>query len=106
MRRLPEATLDPFRSIDGRLEATFALFRFEPTGRGLVDWAVAQTGLDDPLSRFNRHELESFFERWRGERDAHLGRLLAEAPPGTADRLLGGAPPAARRAVKRVGAVR
>jgi hypothetical protein len=103
MRQLPEAAGDPFASPRRRVEATLALYRFDRSGRGIVDWAVAQTGLDDPLSRFNRHELERFFDRWAAERDAHLSRLLHEAglPPRELDELIAKAPPAAARAAGR-----
>ena len=79
MLELPEPCTDPFRSIASRIESTLELYRFDTSGRGLVDWAVAQTGLDDPLSRFNRHELEQHFTKWAGERDRHLARMVFEA---------------------------
>ena len=44
----------------------------------LLDWAVAQSGLDDPLSRFNRTELESFYKDWARDRDVALHRLVTE----------------------------
>ena len=108
MIRLPEGVSDPFRSPERRIALTLELYRFEPTGRSLIDWAVAQTGLNDPLSRFNRHELEQFFDRWAFERDAHLNRLLAEesVPISELDRLLDASPPAARVAVRRTQPVR
>ena len=43
---------DPFNSLAKRLRACLDLYRFEQTDRGLIDWAVAQSGLSDPLSRF------------------------------------------------------
>ena len=55
---LSERVRDPFRPVEERLRACLDLFRFDRTGRGLVEWAVAQSGLDDPLSRFTRHELD------------------------------------------------
>jgi hypothetical protein len=78
MAVLPERVTDPFRSIEQRVELTLELYRFDTSGRALMDWAVAQTALDDPLSKFNRHELEQFFERWALERDRNLVRLLKE----------------------------
>lgn len=103
MRELPEAACDPFASPQRRLEATLALYRFARTGHGLVAWAVAQTGLEDPLTRFNRHELEHFFDRWATERDAHLSRLIAESgfTGRELDELMAKAPPAALRAAGR-----
>jgi hypothetical protein len=69
-----------------------------------VDWAVAQTGLDDPLSRFSRQELEQHFSRYVTERDAHLGRLLAETRNDmpTINAALENTPPAALDAARRI----
>ncbi len=103
MRVLPESARDPFASGRRRIEATLLLYRFDRTGHGLIDWAIAQTGLEDPLTRFNRHELERFFDRWAAERDTHLSRLVAESnlPASELDPLLAKAPAAALRAVGR-----
>ncbi|MCH2134810.1 MAG: DUF3553 domain-containing protein [Phycisphaerales bacterium] len=79
MLAIPEPCRDPFTTLESRIKSTVGLYRFDGGGRGLVDWAVAQTGLSDPLSRFNRHELEEHFSRWTGEREAHLQKLLREA---------------------------
>jgi len=79
MTAIPEPATDPFSSLEARLSATFALYRFDPTGRSLIDWAAAQSGLTDPLSRFNRHELEELFNRFAAKRDEHLKSLLGEA---------------------------
>ncbi len=100
---LPEPCRDPFRALAARIESTCDLYRFQPSGRSLVDWAVAQTGLDDPLSRFNRQELETHFRKWAAERDQHLARLVYEArQKGEAtDRLLAAAPEEARTAALR-----
>lgn len=95
---------DPFSSLRERLTVTLDLYRFERTGRSLVDWAVAQSGLDDPLSRFTRHELELMFDQWASGREEHLAKLLAEARSDRRliDELLRSAPPGAREAVRRV----
>ena len=107
MIELPEEVRDRFNGLRHRLTFMLSLYRFDRTAHSLVDWAVAQTGLDDPLSRFNRHELEQFFDRWAFERDAHLGRLMREA--GGNQRLLESvlaeALPAAKKAAKRFIAV-
>ena len=79
MATLPEDARDPFCSVRERLERTARLFRFDGSARSLVDWAVMQTGLDDPLSRFSRQELEQHFERWAQERDRHFRLLHDEA---------------------------
>jgi hypothetical protein len=108
MIKLPDVVSDPFRSLRQRVVDMLDLYRFDRSGRGLVDWAVAQTGLDDPLSRFNRHELEQFFDRWAYERDAHLARLLQElnADERELEELLNRVTARARDVVKRLGVVR
>ena len=69
-----------------------------------MDWAVAQTGLDDPLSRFTRHELEQHFDRWAYEREQHLSKLLQEArlEPATVNNALKNALPSAQSAVRKL----
>jgi len=108
MVAIPEVARDPFRSLDQRLRCTLDLYRFQREGAGLIDWAIAQTGLADPMSRFNRHELEQYFDRWSVERDAHLGRLLQEAREHREDvsALLRSAPASASRALRRYDARR
>ena len=104
MAQLPESTRDPFASLASRIKATFALYRFTERGSTILDWAAMQTGLTDPLTRFNRHELESFFKRFASERDAHLRKLVFEAkkrPTPETERLLAEAPPSARDALRR-----
>jgi len=103
----PEAH-DPFMSLEKRLEACLDLYRFDRTGRSIIDWAVAQSGLADPLSRFTRHELEVLFDQWAAQRDEHMGRLLQEAKvdPGAVAKLIKSAPPRARDAVRRLTAAR
>jgi hypothetical protein len=103
----PEAC-DPFMSLQKRLEACLDLYRFDRTGRSLLDWAVAQSGLTDPLSRFTRHELEVLFDQWAAQRDEHLGRLLQEVKvePKMVAKLVESAPAGARDAVRRLTAVR
>jgi hypothetical protein len=110
MTTLPEEIRDPFNPFAKRLAATLNLYRFNRTGRALVDWAVAQSGLKDPLSRFSRQELEQLFDRWSHELDGHLAKLLNSATSAgdrnTARELLRSAPPAARTAIKRATALR
>lgn len=78
MAKLPEPATDPFSSPQKRLKATLALYRFGRTGGSLIDWAAAQTRLKDPLSRFNRHEIELFFDRFAQARDEHLRNMVRE----------------------------
>jgi hypothetical protein len=108
MLGLPMAVRDVFRPLESRLKVLLDLYRFDRSGRGLVDWAVAQSGLDDPLTRFNRHELEQLFDRWVHERDAQLAKLAQEATesPGLVRKLLEQAPPAARVALQRLSVAR
>ena len=79
MLAIPEPCRDPFRSLEDRVRSTVELYRFDNGGKGLIDWAVMQTGLDDPLVRFNRHELEEHFKRWSHEREPFIRKLMNEA---------------------------
>lgn len=73
---LPTPMTDPFASLAQRLEATADSYRFSTDPRSLIDWASAQTGLDDPLSKYTRSELEQAFPRFARDRDAHLKNLV------------------------------
>lgn len=111
MVALPAAASDPFLSLERRLECILGLYRFEAVGGKLIDWAVAQSGLDDPLSRFNRHELEAFFTRFAYDRDLALLRLVQEAKKnpligGTIEERLAKAPTAAQKVLRRLSAAR
>ena len=111
MTGLPPEVRDPFNLLRRRLVLTLDLYRFERSSRALMDWAVAQSGLVDPLTHFTRHELEQLFERWARERDVHLGRLLQQSRRDLKlaqelDELVAAAPPGAREAVRRVTAAR
>lgn len=109
MISLPEGATDPFKSKRSRLEHTLGLYRFTGSGASLVDWAAMQSGLPDPLSRFNRHELEQFFERFRQTLEVHARRLVAdlrkEDPLAMAE-LARSAPAPAQQALKRLTASR
>lgn len=102
---IPEQARDRFNSIKSRLRFTFDLYRFDRSGKGLMDWAVAQSGLDDPLSTFTRHELEVKFDRWTATRDDHLKSLLSdeECSEAIVRELLPQAPAKAAEAVRRLG---
>jgi hypothetical protein len=105
MAKLPDPATDPFSTPLDRLKATLNLYRFQPTGGSLLDWAAMQSGLSDPLSRFNRHELEKFFESFVISRDGHLRKTLAEArkaDPNGAGALVKQAPAAAQQALRRI----
>ncbi len=108
LQAIPEAATDPFSGIRSRVKATFELYRFDQSGKGLMDWAIAQTGIEDPLSTYTRHELEEKFDRWVASRDDHLRCLLAddECTPEIVRELLVEAPAAAQQAVQRISARR
>lgn len=78
MLKLPDACTDPFQPPRVRIESTAKLYRFNEHGGSLIDWAAAQSGLKDPMTRFNRHELEDLFKRWAMVRDEHLKKLVWE----------------------------
>lgn len=78
MTRLPEEATDPFVSLAKRLSATLGCYRFGDTSGSLLDWACVQTGLRDPLSRFNRHELEQWYTKFKIEADDHLKKLCRD----------------------------
>lgn len=108
MTSLPDRAADPFLSAKGRLEFIYGLYRFNRNGGSLIEWAIAQSGLDDPMSRFNRHELEQFFDRWSWERDRILARTLDECRKSgeQIEILLKQAPAAARRGFKKAAPAR
>ncbi len=100
---LPEAATDPFSSLEARLRSTLDLYRFSDSGSSLLAWASAQTGLSDPLSRLNRHELELAFRKFQILLDRHLSELTSQARRSGVqlDAILASAPPEARRALQR-----
>jgi len=103
MLRLPENATDPFISIRRRVETTLNLYKYGESSGGLLDWAAIQTGLKDPLSRFNRHELEQWWDRFRIEADTHLKKLLRDLrkqDPKALDEIAAAATPAAKRALR------
>ena len=108
MISLPQDLRDPFNSLAKRLSMMLGLYRFDRSGSGLLDWAVAQSGLDDPLSRFTRQDLEQFFDRWAFEREAHLNKLLQEArhEPAALSQAVKNAPASAVEMVRRLTAHR
>jgi hypothetical protein len=73
---LPEAMSDPFASFESQLKATLDSYRFSTEPRRLIEWAVTQTGLNDPLSQYSRPELEQAFPGFARNRDQHLKDLV------------------------------
>jgi hypothetical protein len=109
MTALPPQVSDPFSSIKRRLEFTVALYRFDTSPSRLIEWAVAQSGLNDPMTRFNRHELEQFFTKFAYERDLQLLRLCQEAnraEPETVRQIFAKAPSTAQQVMKKGDALR
>ena len=103
MTTLPGEATDPFAHPKRRLEVTIKLYRFDGTPARLVEWSIAQSGLDDPMSRFNRQELEQLYKKWIFNLDAHLLKLLGEfrREKAVVDQALLNAPPLAVKAVRR-----
>ena len=98
MHKIPHACRDPFNSSEHRLRRTLELYKYDLSGRGLMEWAMAQTGMDDPLTRFNRTELEVYFRHYSQDLDKHLSSLLSEMQDEQAlvKRLLDAAPQRAK----------
>ena len=101
MHAIPLACRDPFNTSEHRLRRTLDLYKYDMSGKGLMIWAMAQTGMDDPLTRFNRTELEVYFKHYSHELNRHLFKLLSEMHGDTQviNRLLNEAPLRAKRAV-------
>ena len=78
LHALPESMTDPFMGVGGRLANTLDSYRFNTEARSILDWAVAQTGLDDPLTKYTRHELEEAFPRFARQRERHLRDLVKQ----------------------------
>ncbi len=78
MTKLPETMTDPFTPLRKRFATTLDAYRFGEGPSALLDWASIQTGMKDPLSRFNRHELEMWFTKFRSELDQHVKKLARE----------------------------
>ncbi len=109
MLKLPQRANDPFTTPRARLEGTLALYRYSEHGGSLLDWASAQSGLKDPMTRFNRHELEDLFKRWTMVRDDHFRKLAGELrknDPALLADVMKSAPRSAQNALKRFDALR
>jgi hypothetical protein len=78
LTQLPESMTDPFLSNLRRLQATLDSYRYSREPRSLIEWAIVQTGLTDPLSRYTRSELEQAFPFYCGTRDNHLRDLVRQ----------------------------
>ncbi|GJM17802.1 MAG: hypothetical protein DHS20C14_00150 [Phycisphaeraceae bacterium] len=103
--QLPDSATDPFATPAARLKGTLAQYRYGSSPADLFTWATDRTGTADPLSLFNRHELESAFDRWKNTLDAHLKKVVSECKtlaPAELAPIIADAPAAARDALKRV----
>lgn len=106
MTAMPESARDPFRTVWQRLESAIELYRFTREPKSMTQWAIAQSGMNDPLSRFSRQELELLFDRWCRNRDLHLVEVYQEAEradAAQARKMMHGARPGARDAALRGG---
>jgi hypothetical protein len=103
MHAIPMACRDPFNTAEHRLRRTLELYKYDMSGKGLMEWAMMQTGMDDPLTRFNRTELEMFFKHYSHELNKHLAKLLSEMREEAVliQRIVDEAPQRAKRAVQR-----
>lgn len=103
--KLPDAATDPFMSLRKRLVNTANLFRFTPEGGSLLDWAILQTSLKDPLSHYSRHELETAFRRFQNSLDQHMRKLVKDVKrqePGLITQVMNELTvPAAKQALRR-----
>ncbi len=104
MMSIPLACRDPFNTPEHRLRRTLNLYKYDTSGKGLMEWATAQTGMDDPLTRFNRTELEDFFKHYKHELNQHLAKLLQEmsSDESTVNKLVLEAPVNAKRAIEKL----
>ena len=103
MTAVPDDATDPFISEASRLRKVLGLYRFQPTPGSLIDWAAAQSGLADPLSRFSRHELEEFFRDFRRNLDKALTKAVGDASrvdPAELKEIARTAPPEVQRALQ------
>jgi len=113
LERVPEEATDPFKGPLERLSALLDAYRHKNDPRALLDWATAQTGLTDPLSRLNRHDLEDLFGRFRVNLDRTLAGMVRETTRGAGvafqvadlQRVIDAAPPEGRAALRRAKAM-
>ncbi|MGQ0627349.1 MAG: DUF3553 domain-containing protein [Phycisphaerales bacterium] len=109
MLKIPENATDPFTTPKARIEAMCALYRFSDQGGSLLEWAIMQSGLRDPMTRFNRHELEELFKRWVMLRDEQFKKMIFEFKrndPALLAQIGRNAPRGAQQLLKRLDALR
>lgn len=76
---LPDIVNDPFSTLGQKIYALLDYYRFANDARGLIDWAIAQTGLKDPLTEYSRHDLEISYDTFCRQRDMTLIELVKQA---------------------------
>jgi len=104
MAAVPLEATDPFVPAPRRLAHALALYRFDGSGVKLIEWAIAQSGLDDPMTRYNRQELEAQWKRWIFNLDNAVLKILQELrrDQATIQAALAKAPPLAKKVVPRL----
>eukprot|EP00752_Nemacystus_decipiens_P016707 g14945.t1 len=75
---IPDACDDAFSSDEQQLDACLDTFKYSTDPGPLFQWAVVQTGLDDPLTKYTRVELEQAFPRYTRDRDNRLFELVRQ----------------------------
>ncbi len=75
---LPDALSDPFLPDEARLKATLDTYQYSTDARSLIAWAIMQTGLQDPLSKYTRTDMEMAFPRFARDRDNHLKDMIRQ----------------------------
>lgn len=109
LQKVPEDAIDPFRTPVQRLESMIKIYKWMDSPAGVLEWATSQTGLGDPMSMFNRHELEQHLDKFRIAVDNQMKKLLPVARKADAagvQRVLLTAGPSAKAALRRVDTMR
>lgn len=98
---LPDEIVNLLGSARERLLAMLPLLETPEDDKSLVRWAIAQTGVGDPLGQWTRDELQAAFERYLNQRDSLLREryqtLRARSGWQEADALLAELSPPLRR---------
>ncbi len=109
LQKVPEDAIDPFRTPVQRLESMLKIYKWMDSPAGVLEWATSQTGLGDPMSMFNRHELEQHLDKFRIAVDNQMKKLLPiarKADSAGVQRVLLTAGPSAKAALRRVDTMR
>lgn len=105
LAELPHDCSDLLAGPAQQLRATMELYRFTDTPRSIIEWAIAQTGLTDPLQAFARDQIHQAFDYFKHKRDTHLRDLVRqvrkEGRPDILQQALQHRLPEARNALQR-----